>query len=166
MMGEEIDWVLMDVRYKPNNRYNKLTGTIPYNSKQRYCDKYHHYNLVKTENFQYYQMENPADSEFPKNVVELMYDVSADAAESEEHLKIVEHRIYELYQKEYKRNEELWKIVDYFLDNQNCNKELLKLVGQSDIYLFTLKNVLDGFSEIARLKLQHSHLTKRNKDSN
>eukprot|EP00835_Amoeboradix_gromovi_P004980 NODE_428_length_8761_cov_0.779612.p4 type:complete len:166 gc:universal NODE_428_length_8761_cov_0.779612:2359-1862(-) len=162
MNTKVIDWVVADVRYKPNNRGNKITGTVPYNPNSSYCEEiYSHYNKIQTKEFAFYQPEDVTDNAFPTNIVHLMYNISEDRRMCEQHTKIVQHRIYEIYRKEVQRNERLWRLVDFFLDKESINNDLLKLVGQSDIYLYTLRGVLDGFSEIARLKAQYDQIIKK-----
>ena len=166
-MTSRIDWITTDIRYKPNNRGNKLYGTVVYNPSSRYCEEnYHNYSKIIDGNFAYYQPNDVDVNDFPKNIINLMYNISGDQELSEKQTKIVQHRIYELYQKEVQRNEILWKLADKCLDKASINKDLLNLVGQSDIYIYTLRNVLDGFSEIARLKAQYDLIIKKIQTSN
>ena len=163
---QSIDWVSTDIRYKPNNRGNKIHGSVVYRPDGRYCEEtYQHYTKIESPGFTFYQPLDLNESQFPKNIANLMYNVSSDQKRCEQQTKIVQHRIYEIYQKESKRNDMLWQLANKFLDKTNINKDLLKLVGQSDIYLFTLRNVLDGFSEIARLKAQYDLVIKKIRNS-
>ena len=156
------EWVNTDVQYKPNNRGNKLTGTVSYKEPSTYCDKtLFHYEKFNANGFTFYQPAITGESRFPKNILHLLYNVRGDRKLCEQHSQVVQHCIYELYHKEVKRNELLWKLANVFLDSQTMDKNLLKLIGQSDIYCFTLRNVLDGFSEIQRLRSQYDLLLKK-----